>query len=156
VIIAHERPLVYGDLLKCVYGVAFFGVPHRGSEVAYWGNFAANLLKMPLLGNTNTKFVAALQKNSETFANISQQFIEHGSSLQIRTFYETKKAYNQLVWDRFKSCPSDADCTRLSTKIQRALVFQMRLQSLSRIPTTKICANLGILKAKSMHQWRDP
>ncbi|KAF8540576.1 hypothetical protein BDD12DRAFT_833045 [Trichophaea hybrida] len=99
-IIAHERSLLYGDLLKCVHGAAFFGVPHRGSEVAYWANFAANLLKIPLLGNTNAKFVAALQKNSEAFANISQQFIECSSSLQIRTFYETKKAYNQLTVDK--------------------------------------------------------
>ncbi|KAF8253528.1 hypothetical protein K440DRAFT_657443 [Wilcoxina mikolae CBS 423.85] len=99
-IIAHERSLLYGELLKCVYGVAFFGVPHRGSDVVYWANFAANLLKIPLLGNTNAKFVAALQKNSEAFANISQQFIECSSSLQIRTFYETKKAYNQLIVDK--------------------------------------------------------
>jgi len=78
--------------------LVFFGVPHRGSDIAYWGNFGANLLKITQLGfNTNTSFVEALKKNSTTFADISQQFSECGANLPIRTFYETKKLWNQLV-----------------------------------------------------------
>jgi hypothetical protein len=81
-----------------VRGLVFFGVPHRGSDVAFWGSFAANLLKITQLGfGTNTRFVEALKRNSETFADISQQFIERAANLPIRTFYETEKLLNQLV-----------------------------------------------------------
>jgi hypothetical protein len=78
--------------------LVFFGVPHGGSDIAYWGNFAANLLKITQLGfGTNTSFVEALKRNSATFADISQQFSECGANLRIRTFYETEKLWNQLV-----------------------------------------------------------
>jgi hypothetical protein len=97
-ILAHGRLRHYADLLNSVRGLVFFGVPHRGSDVAYWGNFAANLLKITQLGfSTNTSFVEALKRNSETFADISQQFIERGANLPIRTFYETEKLLNLLV-----------------------------------------------------------
>lgn len=96
--IAHERSGVYGDLLSSVRGSVFFGVPHRGSDVAYWGLYAANLLKYAQLGfGTNTKFVEALDRNSHEFADICDQFIERGANLKIRTFYETEKMGNQLV-----------------------------------------------------------
>lgn len=85
-------------MLDSVRGLVFFGVPHRGSDIAYWGNFAANLLKITQLGfGTNTSFVEALKRNSATFADISQQFIERGANLPIRTFYETERLWNQLV-----------------------------------------------------------
>jgi hypothetical protein len=73
-------------------------VPHRGSDIAYWGNFAGNLLKITQLGfGTNTSFMEALKRNSTTFDNISKQFSECGANLPIRTFYETEKIWNQLV-----------------------------------------------------------
>jgi hypothetical protein len=99
-IIAHQRSSLYGELLNYVRGSVFFGVPHRGSDAAYWGSFAANLLRVPTFGRTNTSFITALQRNSGTFADISQQFIERGSSLQIKTFYETAMIFNQLVYSQ--------------------------------------------------------
>ena len=97
-ILAHEQLEEYGDLLNSVRGSVFFGVPHRGADAAYWANFAANLLEIAQLGfGTNTKFVAALRRNSETLANISQQFIWRAARLDIRTFFETEKLCNQLV-----------------------------------------------------------
>lgn len=76
----------------------FFGVPHRGADSAYWANSAANFVKFAQLGSgANTNFVAALQRKSETFADISQQFIERGALLTIRTFYETERLYGVLV-----------------------------------------------------------
>lgn len=97
-IAAHERSSEYGDLLNCVRGSVFFAVPHRGADMAYWANFAANLLQITQLGfGTNNSFVHSLKRNSETLADISQQFIERGARLQIRTFYETEKLCNQLV-----------------------------------------------------------
>ncbi len=97
-ILAHERSKQYANLLASTRGLVFFGVPHRGSDIARLGNFAANLLEMAQLGfGTNTNFVEALKRNSETFAHISQQFIERGADIPIRTFYETERLGNQLV-----------------------------------------------------------
>jgi len=97
-ILAHERSRYYADLLNSVRGLIFFGVPHHGSDVAYWGNLAANLLRIFQLGfSTNTNFVEALKRDSQTFTDISQQFIERGTNLSIRTFYETEKLYGKLV-----------------------------------------------------------
>ena len=97
-ILAHERSGSYGDLLGCVKALVFFGVPHRGADLAYWATFASTILQITQLGfATNTNFVIALQKNSPAFAQISEQFIERGAKLKIRTFYETEKLYNRLV-----------------------------------------------------------
>lgn len=83
-------------------GVVFFGVPHRGSDIAYWANFAASILEVFALGRTNKRFISALKQNSKTFADISRQFIERAASLEIRTFYETEMMlYNQLVCFKF-------------------------------------------------------
>jgi hypothetical protein len=105
-IVAHERSKVYGPLLQKVQASVFFGVPHRGSDTAYWATFAATLLKYGQLGlGTNATYVTALQRRSQTFADISQQFIERAANLNIRTFYETEKMLNQLV----RKCDSRID-----------------------------------------------
>ena len=97
-IIAYERSSIYGNVLNSVYAMVFFGVPHRGSDLAYWSTLAARLLNTISLGSrTNTSFVEALQRNSQTFADISQSFIERAAPLKIRTFYETEKLYGHLV-----------------------------------------------------------
>jgi hypothetical protein len=79
----------------------FFGVPHRGTETTYWANFVVNIIKVTLLGRTNTNFAAALQQNPRMFADISQQFVERADSLKIKTFYETETLDNQLVCRRW-------------------------------------------------------
>src|SRR5271163_2306199 len=97
-ILAHERLKYYGDLLQCVRAVVFLGVPHCGSDAAYWATFAARILQFGQLGlGTNPAYVKALQRNSPTFANISTQFVERAESLLIRTFFETERMGNQVV-----------------------------------------------------------
>src|SRR5271155_1030670 len=100
-IMAHERSNYYGDLLQHVRAAVFLGVPHRGSDVAFWATFAANILQFGQLGlGTNPAYVKALQRNSTTFANISTQFVERAAPLSIRTFYETERMANQVVSSR--------------------------------------------------------
>lgn len=99
-IIANERLSQYSSLLHSVSAMVLFGVPHRGADVAYWANFAANVLSASHLG-ANPNFVKTLQKNSRAFADISQQFIERAAHLKkIYTFYELDKLYNTLVVDK--------------------------------------------------------
>ena len=99
-IIAHERSSKFGDLRDKVQAFVFLGVPHKGSDLAFWYKYVIEVstnLQMGFAGNPN--FVAHLQKNSETFANISTQSIERLQSptIDIRTFYESDKILNQLV-----------------------------------------------------------
>ncbi|KAF8532865.1 hypothetical protein BDD12DRAFT_901378 [Trichophaea hybrida] len=96
-ILAHERSNIFNDLLDNVHGSVFFGVPHRGADPAYWGLFAGNLSRVFTLGRANTKYIAALKRNSQTLANISKQFIQIGASLEGRTFYEPETMFHQLI-----------------------------------------------------------
>jgi triacylglycerol esterase/lipase EstA (alpha/beta hydrolase family) len=50
IIIAHERLSVYGNLLQNVRATVFLGVPHRGSDAAYWALFATRLLQFGQVG----------------------------------------------------------------------------------------------------------
>ncbi|KAK2613542.1 hypothetical protein N8I77_000449 [Diaporthe amygdali] len=100
-VLAQERSKLYGDLLSKVYGVIFLGTPHRGSDLAWWATFAAEILRTIQLGSgTNTAYVSALKRNSTEFANISQQWVERSEAVQIRTFYETERLAGVLVVDK--------------------------------------------------------
>ncbi|KAL9046418.1 MAG: hypothetical protein Q9214_000738 [Letrouitia sp. 1 TL-2023] len=70
-------------------------------HLAYWGSFAANVLQFGQLGwGTNPKFVEVLRRNSPTFAEISEQFVERAHSLSIHTFFETERLGNQVIVDK--------------------------------------------------------
>lgn len=97
---AHDQSHHYANLLQQVHGAVFLGVPHRGSDAAYWATFAANILRFGQLGfGTNPSYVKALQRNSQTFADISTQFVGRAAQLSIRTFFETQRMGHQLVSD---------------------------------------------------------
>jgi hypothetical protein len=85
--------------------VIFMGTPHRGADAASWANFAAQALKALQMGTaTNRSLLSDLRKNSETLRQISQQFVERGSTLKMKTFYKTNKLdyMNCLVYFLWK------------------------------------------------------
>ena len=97
-IIAHELSKNFGTLLGSVRALVFFGVPHRGSDLAYWSALAAKLMKnIQLRTGTNTSFIEALKRNSQTFTDISQSFIERAAPLKIITFFETERLKGNVV-----------------------------------------------------------
>lgn len=97
-ILAHSRSSVYGELLAKIRAFVFFGVPHRGADLAYWARFATVITKNLSLGFTgNLSHVEALKRNSQAFAKISQLFVERGANVPIRTFYEAERTKNQVV-----------------------------------------------------------
>ena len=103
-ILAHERSLdpVFKDILKNTKAIAFLGVPHKGSDSAWWANFAANALKGASIGlTTNNALVADLRKDSSALSTISKQFIERSRDLSIYTFYERLKLKGVLVRTQF-------------------------------------------------------
>lgn len=99
-ILAHENlsNTYYKDVVDNTKAIIFLGVPHKGSNSAWWANFAANALKAASIGRTtNTAFVAALRKNSNTLINISKQFVHRAKDLKIYTFYETQRLSGIVV-----------------------------------------------------------
>ena len=99
-ILAHEdlSNTYYKDIADNTKAIIFLGVPHKGSDSAWWANFAANALKAASIGRaTNTAFVAALRKNSNTLIDISKQFVHRGKDLKIYTFYETQRLSGVVV-----------------------------------------------------------
>ena len=103
-ILAHERSSdpVFKDILINTKAIAFLGVPHKGSDSAWWANFAANALKGASIGlTTNNALVADLRKDSSALSTISKQFIERGRNLSIYTFYERLRLKGVLVRTQF-------------------------------------------------------
>jgi hypothetical protein len=79
----------YQDLAKYTRGVLFFGTPHKGSELAGLGTVLANFLRLSSLGaSTNVQLVRDLARNSAKLEQVSDAFLQHGSSLKVITFYE--------------------------------------------------------------------
>lgn len=89
----------YGDLLRNIRGLIFFGVPHRGADIAFWASLPANLLDKGLIGfGANTRFLDALKRNSPEWREISKQFVQRADAIPlIRTYFETKRLGNILV-----------------------------------------------------------
>lgn len=99
-ILAHECSFDEDkrDILASTRAIAFLGVPHKGSDSAWWANFAANALKAASMGlSTNTSLVSDLMKDSSVLANISKQFVDRTVGMKIYTFFERQKLYGAVV-----------------------------------------------------------
>ena len=76
-----------------VKAIVFMGTPHRGADAASWANFAARAFRtLQMSTATNPSLLSDLKRNSETLRQISQQFVERGSAIKMKTFYETIKS----------------------------------------------------------------
>ena len=100
-ILANDRHMSiprFKDIRDNTKAIAFLGVPHRGSDAAWWATFAANAVKVGTAGvSTNTTLVADLRKNSTTLKDISKQFVDRAMELTIYSFYENKTIFGVLV-----------------------------------------------------------
>ena len=129
-IVAHERSMIFYELLNKIRAVVFLGVPHKGSDLAYWATFLTELLKFGQLGFVgNSNFVAALKANSPVFASISSQSTERlqSAAVDIRTFYEANRLGNQLVLSTTYQA-LDADMYRSWTRPRQYLASLMKEQ----------------------------
>ena len=84
-----------GRFIFPVKGCLFFGVPHRGADVAAKASTILNLMSVAF--NVNKNNVRDLQEKSQRFANITSQFMTVRSTYDIPVFslYETVR-YNYL------------------------------------------------------------
>jgi len=96
VIRAHEQDR-YTALLSHIKGVAFFGTPHRGSDLADWAKMFGNIISIASFGTrTNKRLIKELQGTSEVLSNISRSFVCRGNKddLKIFSYYETERMPN--------------------------------------------------------------
>ncbi|KAI9888001.1 MAG: hypothetical protein M1823_000122 [Watsoniomyces obsoletus] len=95
-ILAWENPNKYKDLSESVKAAVFFGVPHRGADIAYWASLSVTLVNAVAMGSAiNKAYLDALQRNSTVWCDISHSFVQRVPSLKIRTFYETRKVVDK-------------------------------------------------------------
>ena len=113
--VGHQgSPSLYKDLLNSIKGVAFLGVPHRGSGIARLGLFLAQAVSMSTAGTTtNKELVKILKQDSKWLANLSKEANHRLANLHIYSFYETERTTGQVVSStidpRFQCASIDID-----------------------------------------------
>jgi hypothetical protein len=122
---ASSRDSPYAHLADAVCGILFFGTPHRGADIAKWGERVANVFQLVTFGVAgNDEIVHALRRNSSELNEISKQFQGYLTRIAIRSFYETEKIGGMLVVSRTTlPFPSLA---YLSTDCRRILSLPLR------------------------------
>ncbi|KAL1860723.1 hypothetical protein Daus18300_009066 [Diaporthe australafricana] len=89
---AAENSRYKAAILYRVFGIFFFGTPHRGSELAPLGSIISRALRAGALGShTNSQLVKELDRKSTSLSHISNSFKEHGHKIRIVSFVETEK-----------------------------------------------------------------
>ncbi|KAF4343770.1 ankyrin repeat [Fusarium beomiforme] len=90
--IAHERSRRYDSITRDTFGIMFLGTPHRGSDVAFWGNLLAKLADVLTLGSIRTQVLEDLKRKSDMLGAICSQFVERSESLhRIFSIYERQR-----------------------------------------------------------------
>ena len=116
-IIANERSsdADYRDILENTKAIAFLGVPHKGSDSAWWASFAVYALKGATMStSTNSALVSNLRKDSAVLVDISNSFVPRTTGLVIYTFYETRRLSNPgpVVCNSVKTCFCSSLCLK--------------------------------------------
>lgn len=88
---APQRPSIFP-----VKGCMFFGVPHRGADVA--GVASRFLSVLAPVFNVNKNSIRDLEPKSQRFANVSSEFrsVQSTWNIPIISFYETVKYNHDL------------------------------------------------------------
>ncbi|PMD50811.1 ankyrin [Hyaloscypha bicolor E] len=87
-ILAHNKRIVYSDILDRTAGLIFMGAPHRGSDKAKWASMLKELFNTVGVGSS-TQLLADLKRQSRTLVQINSDFVERGAKiLRILSFYE--------------------------------------------------------------------
>jgi hypothetical protein len=68
----------------------FLGTPHRGSDVAFWGDMLARIAYVSLL-NPASGYIKDLRNNSSLLMDVSEDFRSIASQYRIISFYEADK-----------------------------------------------------------------
>ncbi|KAM0247349.1 hypothetical protein ACHAQJ_009883 [Trichoderma viride] len=72
-VLAHQEDELYGKVLKSVLGVAFLGTPHRGSDIASFGN---------VMGTIINAFATAGARPRAVRSDLLEHLSSHSNELQ--------------------------------------------------------------------------
>ncbi|RAL05725.1 kinesin [Aspergillus ibericus CBS 121593] len=78
----------YGSICTSTFGIAFFGTPHRGTQLARVGGVAAKLVRT-VLGTASNTLLKALARGSLYAQELSANFDKLLENYQYLSFYET-------------------------------------------------------------------
>jgi hypothetical protein len=97
----------FHHILKATYGVVFLGTPHRGADIASWGDTLATCAAAFGLG-PDTELLNILRKDSDRLREIFNDFavLSNDMGLHLICFYElypTKISYRGGVFQHLVS-----------------------------------------------------
>ncbi|EPE26177.1 alpha/beta-Hydrolase [Glarea lozoyensis ATCC 20868] len=96
---ANEEP-EYSSILDHVYGVVFFGTPHRGATLAAWKSMSANIVRAASF-NTSTNVISKdLKLRSDFLVNVAESWIHRGAKLEIVSCYEMQVVHGFIVVEK--------------------------------------------------------
>lgn len=90
------------------YGIMFFGTPHHGSNIVKMASIARRALTALVpkkIMDTNGQLLDALQKNSETLQNITDQFVPLMKRFRVYFFWEQEKTHLPHTNDYVRAMP---------------------------------------------------
>lgn len=78
----------FGDILSSTRGLVFFGTPHRGTDVAVWGEMVARI-KVASYGRMGlSDYFRVLRPNQKDLMDISEDFRPLATRFAISSFNE--------------------------------------------------------------------
>ncbi|MCJ1243623.1 hypothetical protein MMC30_000820, partial [Trapelia coarctata] len=99
-LVAAKLDDTYKAIREATFGIAFFGTPHQGGELAKLGDIAASIMRAVFRNPKNT-FLEALKKNSIFSNGVIDDFRHQLEDYYIVSFYETRRmAIHGLIVDK--------------------------------------------------------
>jgi hypothetical protein len=79
---------LYKSIREATYGIAFFGTPHQGGNLARLGDIASTIVRS-VLRNPSNSFMEALKKDSAFVESLQSDFQHQLDDYKVLSFYET-------------------------------------------------------------------
>ncbi|KAH7069381.1 Alpha/Beta hydrolase protein [Paraphoma chrysanthemicola] len=77
----------FDDIAQSTRGILFFGTPHRGADLAFWGDIIAKIAKTVFL-NPKRELIKDLKTNSQPLVQVSEDFRPIADKYKIVSFFE--------------------------------------------------------------------
>ncbi|KAK3900045.1 Alpha/Beta hydrolase protein [Staphylotrichum tortipilum] len=86
--LARNEPKLFGHIADCTKGIVFFGTPHRGTDVANWGEVIAGIKAASFGTRPKTPFLKMLRYNSKDLLDLSDEFRTIAENYALMSFVE--------------------------------------------------------------------
>lgn len=82
--------LNFGPNAELTKNQVFFGTPHKGSDLAWWGKMATKIGKWAFL-SPSKQLLKDLERNSRPLRDVSEDFVSIVKRYKIVSYYESDK-----------------------------------------------------------------